>query len=65
MGQSDAELDDRWRKQLKNQVLGLRLADKDADEIAPTLEKRYKNQLKRVEAVQQPGCVPDLREFSH
>jgi len=45
---SNAELDDRWRKQLKNQVLGLRLADKDADEIAPTLEKRYKNQLKRV-----------------
>jgi carboxyl-terminal processing protease len=45
---SEAELDDRWRKTLKNQVLGLKLADKDADEIVPTLEKRYKNQLKRV-----------------
>jgi carboxyl-terminal processing protease len=46
---SEAELDDRWRKTLKNQVLGLRLADKEADEIAPTLEKRYQNQLKRVQ----------------
>ncbi|MEH6634148.1 MAG: carboxy terminal-processing peptidase [Halioglobus sp.] len=46
---SDAELDDRWRKQLKNQVLGLKLADKEEDQIAPTLEKRYQNQLKRVE----------------
>jgi carboxyl-terminal processing protease len=43
-----AELDDRWRKQLKNQVLSLKLADKEADEIVPTLEKRYKNQLKSV-----------------
>jgi carboxyl-terminal processing protease len=46
---TDAELDDRWRKQLKNQVLSLKIADKAQDEIAPTLEKRYRNQLKRVE----------------
>ena len=46
---TDAELDDRWRKQLKNQVLSLKLADKEQDEIVPTLEKRFKNQLKRVE----------------
>ena len=43
-----AELDDRWRKHLKNQVLSLRLAEKDSEEIAPTLTKRYTNQLKRV-----------------
>ncbi len=43
-----AELDDRWRKQLKNQVLSLKLADKPQDEIVPTLEKRYKRQLKSV-----------------
>ncbi len=43
-----SELDDRWRKQIKNQVLSLRLAKKDPDEIVPTLEKRYENQLKRV-----------------
>ncbi|MEZ5573221.1 MAG: carboxy terminal-processing peptidase [Halioglobus sp.] len=44
----NAELDDRWRKQLKNQVLSLKLADKPAEEIVPTLEKRYSSQLKSV-----------------
>ena len=43
---NQAELDDRWRKQVKNQVLSLKLADKDADEIVPTLQKRYQRQLK-------------------
>ncbi len=43
-----AELEERWRKRLKNEVLSLKLADKPIDEIAPTLEKRYKSQLKRV-----------------
>lgn len=45
---SQQELDDRWRKRLKNEVLSLKLADKPADEIAPTLEKRYSSQLKRI-----------------
>lgn len=44
----DAELDDRWRRHLKNQVLSLRLAEKDEEDIVPTLAKRYSNQLKRV-----------------
>ncbi|QFU75890.1 peptidase S41 [Halioglobus maricola] len=43
------ELDDRWRKHLKNQVLGLKLADKPAEEIPETLSRRYRNQLKRVQ----------------
>ncbi len=46
---TSAELDDRWRKHLKNQVLSLRLADKEASEIPETLAKRYQNQLHRVE----------------
>ena len=45
---NEAELDDRWRKRIKNQVLGLRLADKAADDIAPTLRKRYENQRLRL-----------------
>lgn len=45
----EAELDDRWRKQLKNQVLSLKLADKPVGEIVPTLEKRYSSQLKSVQ----------------
>lgn len=43
-----AALDERWRKHIKNQVLSLKLADKPADEIVPTLVKRYTNQLSRV-----------------
>ena len=43
-----AELDDRWRKRLKNQVLGLKLAEKPLREIAPTLVKRYENQQNRL-----------------
>ena len=43
-----AELDDRWRKRIKNQVLGLKLAEKPLEEIAPTLVKRYENQLNRL-----------------
>ena len=43
-----SELDERWRLQIKNQVLNLRLADKPNDEIAETLIKRYQGQLKRV-----------------
>ncbi len=46
---SEEELDDRWRRHLKNQVLSLRLAEKEAEDIVPTLEKRYRNQLKRIE----------------
>ncbi len=42
------EAEERWRKQLKNAVLSLKLAGKAEDEIVPTLEKRYSNQLKRI-----------------
>ncbi|MFT7286914.1 MAG: carboxyl-terminal processing protease [Halieaceae bacterium] len=46
---SESTLDERWRLQLKNQVLNLRLADKEQSEIASTLGKRYQNQLGRVQ----------------
>ena len=42
------ELDDRWRKRIKNQVLALKLAEKPFEEIAPTLVKRYENQQTRL-----------------
>jgi len=45
---NDEELDDRWRKRIKNQVLALKLAEKDEAEIAPTLVKRYENQKNRL-----------------
>lgn len=43
------ELDDRWRRRLKNQVLSLRLAEKADEDIVPTLRRRYENQLNRLE----------------
>lgn len=46
--EDQSTLDERWRLQIKNQVLNLRLADKPDDEIAETLVKRYRNQLGRV-----------------
>ena len=46
--QNDAELDERWRKRIKNQALSLLLADKAPEEIPETLERRYESQLKRL-----------------
>ena len=43
------ELDDRWRKRLKNQALSLILANKATDEIPETLTQRYENQLNRLD----------------
>jgi len=45
--QNKAELDDLWRKRLKNAVLVLRLADKTDEQINEKLTARFNNQLKR------------------
>lgn len=42
------ELNDLWRKRLKNSILNLRLAGKEDDAIIELLTKRYQNQLNRV-----------------
>lgn len=47
--QDPSELDDRWRKRLKNQALSLIMADKAPEEIPKTLERRYQNQLNRLD----------------
>ncbi len=39
--QTEGELNEIWRKKVKNDYLMLRLADKDADEIQEILHKRY------------------------
>lgn len=44
-----AELDEEWRKRIKDSYLRLMLADKEEDEIPETLIKRYRNQLKYME----------------
>ncbi len=43
-----AELDDLWRKRVKNDWLRLKLAGKPAKEISETLDKRYSNYLSRI-----------------
>ena len=43
-----AELDEIWRKRIKNSVLSLRLTGDDEEEIVEKLSKRYRNQLSQV-----------------
>ncbi|MCB1692023.1 MAG: carboxy terminal-processing peptidase [Pseudomonadales bacterium] len=42
-----AELDDLWRKRVKNAILNLKLAGKDPKDIQDLLIKRYQNRLSR------------------
>ena len=45
--ETEAERDDLWRRRLKANVLSMRLNDKEMDEIAEVLLKRYQNRLHR------------------
>ncbi|MES9812495.1 MAG: carboxy terminal-processing peptidase [Candidatus Thiodiazotropha sp.] len=47
--QTRTELQEIWRKRVKNDFLNLRLMDKEDDEIRKTLRERYKRLLSRVE----------------
>ncbi len=46
---NQAELDDLWRKRVKDEVLRQKIADKEPKQIQETLIKRYKNQLTRLD----------------
>jgi len=45
---SEAELNEFWRKRVKNDYLRLRLADKDDEAIIETLDDRYENLDRRI-----------------
>lgn len=45
---SNEEVQDLWRKRVKNDWLSLRLAGRKDKQIAQTLDKRYANSLKRI-----------------
>ena len=47
--QNQAELDDLWRKRVKDEVLRLKIACKEPKAIQELLTKRYKNQLARLD----------------
>lgn len=44
---SDSDLNELWRKRVKNDYLALKLSGKERDEIIDTLEKRYQQVLRR------------------
>jgi len=44
----NAALNDLWRRRVKNDILGLRLAGKPEEQIQETLRKRYEGTLRRV-----------------
>ncbi len=46
---SEAAMNELWRKRLKNNVLSLKLADKSLTDIQETLLRRFRNQLNRVQ----------------
>ena len=46
---TEAELNDLWRKRIKDEVLRLKIAGKEPAKIQELLTKRYKNQLARLD----------------
>ncbi|WP_162948968.1 carboxy terminal-processing peptidase [Pseudomonas sp. Leaf58] len=46
---NQTELDDLWRKRVKDEVLRQKIAGKEPKQIQETLTKRYKNQLSRLD----------------
>ena len=50
---STAELDDIWRRRIKNDALSLKLTGKEWSEISDTLRKRYERVLTRVNQIKR------------
>lgn len=46
---NEAELDDLWRKRLKDEILRLKITGKDDEAIRQQLTKRYNNQMLRMQ----------------
>ena len=46
---TEAELDELWRKRIKNDVLNLKLAGKALEDIQTLLDKRYSSRLNRLQ----------------
>jgi carboxyl-terminal processing protease len=57
---SSAELDEFWRKRVKNDALSLLLTGKNWDESAKLLKKRYETTLKRIDQVSADDVFESL-----
>ena len=63
---TEAELDEIWRKRVKNDVLRLELADKPWEESQELLRKRYKRYLKRINQVKADDVFETfMNAFAH
>jgi carboxyl-terminal processing protease len=63
---TEAELDEIWRKRVKNDVLRLELADKPWEESRDLLRKRYKRYLKRIDQVKADDVFETfMNAFAH
>ena len=63
---SSDELDEIWRKRVKNDALRLALADKPWEEIQELLQKRYSRYLKRIDQVKSDDVFETfMNAFAH
>ncbi|NCF23668.1 MAG: hypothetical protein GWP60_03955 [Gammaproteobacteria bacterium] len=63
---SEAELDEIWRRRVKNDVLRLELAEKPWEESQDLLRKRYKRYLKRIDQVKADDVFETfMNAFAH
>ena len=64
--ESEAELDEIWRKRVKNDVLNLVLADKEWADIQDVLTTRYKGFLRRMDQVKNDDVFETfMNAFAH
>lgn len=64
--QTKAELDDLWRKRVKNDAMNLRLAEKDWTETQEILRKRYTRFLKRMDQINSDDVFETfMNAFAH
>ena len=63
---TEAELDEIWRKRVKNDALNLVLAEKEWSEVQEILEKRYNGFLKRLDQVKSDDVFETfMNAFAH
>ena len=63
---SSEELDEIWRKRVKNDALSLALADKEWPEIQEVLDKRYSRFLKRMDQIKSDDVFETfMNAFAH
>jgi len=64
--ETEAQLDDLWQKRVKNDALGLALAEKTWEETQDVLEKRYSRFLKRMDQVKSDDVFETfMNAFAH